>query len=106
MCGEEPSLSDSDQATADATPEPSAPDPAPRCEFAIGVRPLPVPVIVQLAGRRMPLSTILQWGRGTIVEFNKPVDSDLDLLVSNRRIARGEAVKVGEKFGLRITAVG
>lgn len=70
------------------------------------VRGLKVPIIVQLAGRRIPVATILQWGRGTIVEFGKSVETDIDLLVGNRPVARGEAVKVGEKFGLRVTAIG
>lgn len=66
---------------------------------------LSVPVIVQLAARKMRVSDIVQWGRGAIVEFNQPFDAPLDLFVNNQRIGCGEAVKVGENFGLRITAI-
>src|SRR5438105_2729849 len=53
---------------------------------------LSVPIIVRLAARAMPVSEIMQWGRGTIVEFGKPVDSHLELLVNDRCIGLGEAV--------------
>jgi flagellar motor switch/type III secretory pathway protein FliN len=42
---------------------------------------------------------------GTIVEFEVPFDSELALQVANRTIGRGQAVKVGENFGLRITSI-
>jgi flagellar motor switch protein FliN/FliY len=67
---------------------------------------LQVPVIVQLAGNTMPLSGIMGLTTGAIIEFDKPVDSDLDLLINNKCIGQGQAVKVGENFGLRITQVG
>ena len=67
---------------------------------------LQVPVIVQLAGNTTPLSEIMGLTTGAIIEFDKPVDSDLDLLINNKCIGQGQAVKVGENFGLRITRVG
>ncbi len=41
-----------------------------------------------------------------IVEFDKPSDSELELLINNKCIGLGQAVKVGENFGLRITRIG
>ncbi len=64
-----------------------------------------VPVIVQLAARRMYISTVRKLSLGMILEFHKPIDEPLDLLISNRPIGRGDAVKVGEHFGLRVTAI-
>jgi flagellar motor switch protein FliN/FliY len=75
---------------------------SPRVQRILKLR---VPLIVQLAGAQIGVSDIMQWGRGTIVEFNKSVDSRLDLLVNNIAIGAGEAVKVGENFGLRVTAI-
>lgn len=66
---------------------------------------LRVPVIVRLAERQLPLRAVLNWTTGSIIEFDKPAEEDLDLLVNNVPIARGQAVKVGEKFGLRITRI-
>jgi flagellar motor switch protein FliN/FliY len=67
---------------------------------------LEVPVIVTLAERTMPLSKILTLSPGSIVEFDKPSDEMLDLMINNRCVGRGQAVKVGENFGLRVTIVG
>lgn len=62
-----------------------------------------VPVSVALAQREMSIEAILAFSAGTIVEFNVPFDSPLTLYIANEPIARGEAVKIGENFGLRIT---
>jgi flagellar motor switch protein FliN/FliY len=64
-----------------------------------------VPVIVRLASRRMPVGTLRQLSPGVIVELGKPVDEPLELLINNHAAARGTAVKVGERFGLRITQI-
>ena len=45
-------------------------------------------------------------GPGTILEFDRTVDQELDLMISNRQIGCGVAVKVNEHFGLRITYIG
>lgn len=66
---------------------------------------LGVPLIVVLAERKMPVREILHISIGSIIEFAKPFDEELELLVNNRSIAFGQAVKVGENFGLRITRV-
>jgi flagellar motor switch/type III secretory pathway protein FliN len=67
---------------------------------------LQVPVAVRLAERQMVMSEILKLGPGTILEFNRPADSELDLMVNNRQIGCGVAVKVNERFGLRINHLG
>lgn len=66
---------------------------------------LRVPLIVRLATRRLNVSDILKWGRGTIVEFDKAVDEKLELMVNDKVIGEGQAVKVAENFGLRVTAI-
>jgi flagellar motor switch protein FliN/FliY len=48
----------------------------------------------------------MRLGPGAIIEFSKSSDEPLDLLINNKVIGAGEAVKVGENFGLRITQVG
>lgn len=66
---------------------------------------LSVPVSAILAERPLPIETILQITAGTILEFDVPFGSDLSLVVGNKTLARGKAVKVGEHFGLRITGI-
>lgn len=67
---------------------------------------LSVPVIVQLGHRRMSLDDVLSLGPGVIIELNRPADEELDLRVNNKTIGQGTAVKVGENFGLRVSAIG
>lgn len=67
--------------------------------------PVRVPVVVRLAERRAKINNILNWTAGTIIEFDKKADSDLDLVVSNVTIGMGNAVKCGERFGLRIARI-
>ncbi len=64
-----------------------------------------VPVIVTLAEKRQPLKRIIELGPGAIIQFDKSCDETLDLQVGEHRVAVGEAVKVGDKFGLRITSM-
>jgi flagellar motor switch protein FliN/FliY len=67
---------------------------------------LEVPVIVKLAQRRLTLSEVMRFGVGAIIEFSKSNDEPLELLINNKPIALGDAVKVGENFGLRLTQIG
>jgi flagellar motor switch protein FliN/FliY len=48
----------------------------------------------------------MRLGAGAIIEFLKSSEEPLQLLVNNKAIGLGEAVKVGENFGLRITQIG
>ena len=64
-----------------------------------------VPVIVKLAECDMPISAILKLTGGSILEFEQVADAELDLLVNNRTVGTGQAVKVGENFGLRVTQI-
>lgn len=67
---------------------------------------LVVPVRVHLAQRPMPVNEILKIMPGSILEFEQSVEDELALMVNNREIGRGVAVKVNEHFGLRITSIG
>jgi flagellar motor switch protein FliN len=67
---------------------------------------LQVPMIVRLASRNMKLSQILNFGPGSMIELPKQVDEPLDLMVNNKLIGHGTAVKIGENFGLKVSAIG
>ncbi len=64
-----------------------------------------VPVIVTLAAKRQSIGQILELGPGSIIHFEKSCEDMLDLSVGEHRVAQGEAVKVGDKFGLRVTSL-
>jgi flagellar motor switch protein FliN len=67
---------------------------------------LEVPVIVRLGERSLTVREVMALVPGTIIELPKSADEELDLLVNNKQIGVGAAVKVGENFGLRITFIG
>jgi flagellar motor switch protein FliN/FliY len=99
-----------DAATAEPAPgsahPPPAGPPANSKEDPQRILKLEVPVIVELAGREMSLAEILNLGNGAIIEFEKPFDAPLELKINNKTIGLGQAVKVGEKFGLRVGEIG
>jgi len=64
-----------------------------------------LPVVVTLARKRQPLGRIVELGPGSIIQFEKSYDEMLDLDVGGCGVASGEAVKVGDKFGLRVTSM-
>jgi flagellar motor switch/type III secretory pathway protein FliN len=64
-----------------------------------------VPVAVTLARKKQPISKVVEIGPGTILQFNKSCEQLLELEVNGHEIGAGEAVKVGDKFGLRVVAM-
>lgn len=76
---------------------------------AIGLQHLakvPVSVSVRIAEKKFAYDQLMKLTPGGLVSFSKPCEELLDLYVNDVQFARGEAVKIGEKFGLRITALG
>ncbi|GJQ30975.1 MAG: hypothetical protein HBSAPP03_28590 [Phycisphaerae bacterium] len=67
---------------------------------------LEVPIVVLLGERQMRTAEVLAWVPGAIIELPKSADAELELLANNKPIGLGQAVKVGENFGVRITFVG
>ncbi len=67
---------------------------------------LEVPIIVRLGEKPMPMGEVTSLVPGTIIELPKAADEPLDLLVNNKVIGAGLAVKVSENFGVRITRIG
>ena len=65
-----------------------------------------VPVATILARARKPIKTVLELGVGSIIQFDKSCDEMLEVEVGQSVvIASAEAVKVGDKFGFRISTV-
>lgn len=65
-----------------------------------------VDVYVTLARKQMKLDAILDLAPGSILTFDKTCDDPLELEISGKSYAFGEAVKVGDKFGLRVRGLG
>ena len=73
--------------------------------YARSLLRIQVPVVATLAATRQPVGRVLELAPGTILHFNKPCDEPLSLQIASCEVAVGETVKVGEKFGLRITSM-
>lgn len=66
---------------------------------------VPLQVSVEVGRSKILLRDLLKMGEGYVIELDKLAGDPLDLYVNSRLIARGEAVMVGEKFGIRLTDV-
>lgn len=66
---------------------------------------IPLQVSVEIGRSRVLLRDLLKMGEGYVIELDKLAGEPLDLYVNSRLIARGEAVMVGDKFGIRLTDV-
>jgi flagellar motor switch protein FliN len=87
-----------------SAPEPTPPeDPsARRLDLLLDV---PLDVSVELGRARMSIQDLLALSPGAVIELDKLAGEPLDILVNDRLIARGEAVVVNDKFGIRITDI-
>jgi flagellar motor switch protein FliN/FliY len=66
---------------------------------------IPLKVTVELGRTRMVVSDLLNLGQGSVVELNKLAGEPMEVLVNDKLVARGEAVVVNEKFGVRLTDI-
>jgi flagellar motor switch protein FliN/FliY len=62
-------------------------------------------VSVELGRRRFRIADLLSLNQGSILELDKVAGEPLDIRVNDHLIARGEAVVVNDKFGVRLTEV-
>lgn len=66
---------------------------------------VPLELSVELGRTRMTIQDLLGLGPGSVIELDKVAGEALDILVNDRLVARGEAVVVNDKFGVRITDI-
>jgi len=66
---------------------------------------VPLEVTVEIGRTTLPLKDLLALGAGSVIELAKASDEPLDVLVNGKPVARGEAVMVNDKFGIRLTDV-
>ncbi|MDP6944373.1 MAG: flagellar motor switch protein FliN [Myxococcota bacterium] len=66
---------------------------------------VPLKVTVELGRKKMRISELLSLAKGSVVELEKVAGEPLDVLVNDQLVARGEAVVINDKFGVRLTDV-
>lgn len=66
---------------------------------------IPLEVRVSLASTSLPVERIVQLAPGSMIQFAKSADDPLEIRIGDTVVAHGEAVKVGDKFGVRLVAI-
>jgi flagellar motor switch protein FliN/FliY len=66
---------------------------------------IPLQISVEVGRSKILLRDLLKMGEGYVIELDKLAGEPLDLYVNSKLIAKGEAVMVGDKFGIRLTDV-
>lgn len=66
---------------------------------------IPLRVTVELGRTKMVVNDLLNLGQGSVIELNKLAGEPMEVLVNDKLVARGEAVVVNEKFGVRLTDI-
>jgi flagellar motor switch protein FliN/FliY len=90
--------------------EPSSLDDSPlsslRSADSLGfVMDVPVELSVEIGRRVMRLGEILKLGPDSVLELDKLSGEPLDIYANKRLVARGEAVVIGERYGVRLKEV-
>lgn len=66
---------------------------------------IPLRVTVELGRTKMSVKDLVNLGQGAVIELSKIAGEPLEVFVNDKLIARGEAVVVNEKFGVRLTDI-
>jgi flagellar motor switch protein FliN/FliY len=65
---------------------------------------VPLHLSVELGRTTMTLRELAdRLGPGSVIPLSKMTGEKLDIRINNQLVARGEAVAVGERYGIRIT---
>jgi flagellar motor switch protein FliN/FliY len=84
---------------------PEANDPALDKKNLDFILDIPLQVTVELGRTKLLVKDILQLNQGAVVELTKLAGEPLDIFVNSKLVARGEAVVVNEKFGVRLVDI-
>lgn len=119
----EPAPSDNSPESAENDSAPAADEPAkPRSRVLLMGDPPPrdyrdlppsvrtalrveVPVSVNLASKKVALEEVVELGPGSIITFDKSCEDAIEVTVGDTPVATAEAVKVGERFGVRVQSI-
>jgi flagellar motor switch protein FliN len=66
---------------------------------------IPLKLTAELGRTKIIVSDLLNLGQGSVIELNKLAGEPMEIYVNDKLIAKGEAVVVNDKFGVRLTDV-
>ncbi len=70
--------------------------------FAL-LKDVEVELTLEIGRRRMKIDEILRLTTGATIELSKAAGEPIDIYVNGQLLGRGEAVVVGDRYGVRIT---
>jgi flagellar motor switch protein FliN len=75
---------------------------APQMKNLDFIMDIPLQLTVELGRTKLLVRDVLQLNQGSVVELTKLAGEPLDVFVNSKLVARGEAVVVNDKFGIRL----
>lgn len=69
------------------------------------IKRIEVPFVVVVGEHKTNVSAVRNWIPGSIIELAIPAEEDLEIRINNRAVGKGNAVKIGENFGIRISEI-
>jgi flagellar motor switch protein FliN len=69
------------------------------------LRDVEVEITLEIGRRRLRIADVLKLSSGQTLELSKAAGEPLDILVNGRLLGRGEAVVMGDRYGVRITEI-
>lgn len=94
-----------DVMNANAAGLPAAPSEAGANADLDRILEIPLDIHVELGRRKMRIQELLQIEVGSVLELGTPAGTPLSIYANNILVAQGEAVIVGERYGVRITDI-
>jgi flagellar motor switch protein FliN len=67
------------------------------------LRDVELELSLEIGRRRMRIADVLRLTAGQTIELSKAAGEPIDVYVNGRLLGRGEAVVVGDRYGVRIT---
>jgi flagellar motor switch protein FliN/FliY len=64
-----------------------------------------VEITLEIGRRRLRIADVLKLAGGQTLELSKAAGEPLDIFVNGRLLGRGEAIVMGDRYGVRITEI-
>ena len=91
-------MNDQNEENIDATAQPSV-------ENLKVLENIEVELTVEVGRAEITIRDLLRLNEGSVLELDRLAGDPLDILVNGTKIARGEVVMIGERFGVRFGEV-
>ncbi|MDB4989011.1 MAG: flagellar protein [Myxococcaceae bacterium] len=66
---------------------------------------IPLELTVELGRKKIRIGELLSVGVGSVIDLGTAAGAPLSIYANNTLIAHGEAVVVGERYGIRVTDI-